>query len=89
MAQGCLSTLNDADGHIRIYTIDSSREIVELIKDGKPVVTTCSLPETNGYNAMRTLIDYLHSGVAPKDRFVTYAWGTVSKDTVGDCLPQF
>lgn len=89
MAQGCLSALDDADGHIRIYTIDSSHEIVDMIRDGKPIVTTCSLPETNGYNAMKVLIDYIRLGTKPKDPFVTYQWSTVSKDTVASCQPQF
>jgi ribose transport system substrate-binding protein len=89
MAQGCLSAVKSAKSKAKIYSLDSSKSVEALIRDGEPIVTTCTNPETSGYQATTALIHYIRTKELPKDRFLTYQWDVVTKDNVETCPPQF
>jgi ribose transport system substrate-binding protein len=89
MGQGCLAAVKSAKSKARIYTLDSSKSVEALIRDGEPIVTTCANPETSGYQATAAVINYARTKQAPADRYLTYKWDTVRKDNVDTCPPQF
>jgi ribose transport system substrate-binding protein len=89
MARGCLPALKAAKSKAKIYAIDSSKDVEDLIRDGEPIVTTCANPVTSGEQAMNVLVNYIRTKQTPPDRFVTYKWDTVRRDNVDTCPPQF
>jgi ABC-type sugar transport system substrate-binding protein len=89
MGQGCLAAVKSAKSKAKIYTLDSSKSVEALIKEGEPIVTTCANPETSGYQATAAVINFIRTKQAPADRFLTYKWDTVRKDNVDTCPPQF
>jgi ribose transport system substrate-binding protein len=89
MSQGCLSAIKSAKSAAKIYTLDTSKSVENLIRDGEPIVTTCTYPETSGYQATSALIHYIRTKELPKDRFLTYKWDIVTKDNLDSCPPQF
>jgi ribose transport system substrate-binding protein len=89
MGQGCLPAIKAAKSKAKIYTLDSSKSVEALIRDGEPIVTTCANPETSGYQATAAVINYIRTKQLPADRFLTYKWDTVRRDNVDTCPPQF
>jgi ribose transport system substrate-binding protein len=89
MAQGCLPAIKAAKSKAKIYTMDASKSVEALIREGEPIVTTCANPETSGYQATAAVINYVRTKKLPADRFLTYKWDTVRKDNVDTCPPQF
>lgn len=89
MAQGCLPAIKAIKSKAKIYTMDSSKSVEALIREGEPIVTTCANPETSGYQATTAVINYIRTKQLPADRFLTYKWDTVRKDNVDTCPPQF
>jgi ABC-type sugar transport system substrate-binding protein len=89
MARGCLPALKSANSQAKIYSIDSSKDVEALIRDGEPIVTTCANPVTSGQQAMTALVNYVRTKQSSADRFLTYKWDTVRKDNVDTCPPQF
>lgn len=89
MAQGCLPAVKAANSKARIYTFDFSKSIKDTIVDGAPILTTCSEPETSGYQAMTTLVQYVRTGKPVADPFLTYKWSLISKDNIDACPVQY
>jgi ribose transport system substrate-binding protein len=89
MSQGCLQAIKSAKSKAKIYTLDTSKSVENLIRDGEPIVTTCTYPETSGYQATAALIHYIRTKELPADRFLTYKWDLVTKDNLDSCPPQF
>jgi ribose transport system substrate-binding protein len=89
MAQGCLPAVKAAKSDARIYTYDFSKSVKDVIAEGAPITTTCAEPSTSGSQALQALVEYIKTGKAPADPFLTYKSEIINKDNLDACPVQF
>lgn len=89
MGRGCYEALTAAGSEAYIYTVDYSDETKQVMADGAPITTVCSLPYDSGYAAMTTLVEFIRSGTEPENPYLTYEWDLITADNLEDCPVQF
>ena len=90
MSQGCLQAIKSAKSKAKIYTLDTSKSVEDLIRDGEPIVTTCAISGDERISGdVRADPLHPHERAPQADRFLTYKWDIVTKDNLASCPPQF
>lgn len=89
MAVGCAKAVKAAGKDAVVIGIGGSKLGIDAVSNDEIYGTVCYKPEDMGALAFGTIYDYLSTGQAPAEKFITYDTPAITKANVGDCTPQW
>lgn len=89
MGTGCYEAIKAAGSKAQVIGIGGAKLGIDAIKAGQLLGTVCYKPETSGELIMQAVNDFLTGVKDYKGVFQPYDTPGITKDNIGDCVPQW